>query len=104
MYYNTCNVLSIFLIVESVKISSENYLDERNSTITDYNSKMQEVSSENYLVEVPRNKSDIECYSIKKYNNSLYTACITNGALCKVKLEQCDKNQNIKGMYILIDY
>lgn len=86
-------ILFIFLKidtdVESTKSSNgENYLDEKNIAVTNYNSKMQEISSE----------------SIKKYNNNnLYTMPhgIINGKVCKVRLER-EKNQ--KGTCILICY
>lgn len=71
-----------------MKISSDNtnYLDEENLTVTNCNSKMQEIASE----------------SIKKYKDNLLKVDVTNGTVRSVKLEQCEKNQNSKGMYILL--
>lgn len=71
-----------------MKISSDNtnYLDEENLTVTNCNSKMQEIASE----------------SIKKCKDNLLKVGVTNGTVRSVKLEQCEKNQNSKGMYILL--
>lgn len=71
-----------------MKISSDNtnYLDEENLTVTNCNSKMQEIASE----------------SIKKCKDNLLKVDVTNGTVSSVKLEQCEKNQNSKGMYILL--
>lgn len=71
-----------------MKISSDNtnYLDEENLTVTNCNSKMQEIASE----------------SIKKCKDNLLKVGVTNGTVRNVKLEQCEKNQNSKGMYILL--
>ncbi|XP_071563681.1 uncharacterized protein [Temnothorax nylanderi] len=91
--------------LESVKFNSDGdtYLDAKTLTVTDYNSKMQEISNEAHPVEAPQ-KSDTECYSIKKHNNNtLYKAAIAGGAVCKVKLEQCPlnigKNKSVKVVF-----
>jgi len=68
--------------MESMKISSDN----ENLNVTNYNSKIQEISSK----------------SIKKYNNNnlCIISSVINGRVCNVKSEQCETNQNSKGMFI----
>lgn len=69
-----------------ISYDNTNYLDEENLTVTNCNSKMQEIANE----------------SIKKCKDNLLKVGVTNGTVCSVKLEQCEKNQNSKGMYILL--
>lgn len=45
-------------------------------------------------------KFDTKYNSIKNHN--IYRPGVSNGTICNLKLEQCERKQNIKGMYILI--
>ncbi|XP_036138851.1 uncharacterized protein PF11_0213 isoform X1 [Monomorium pharaonis] len=73
--------------MKSIKINSddENYLNKKNLTSTDVSNKMQEVSDE----------------FVKKYNsNNLCTVGVTNGTICRVRLEHClERNQNSKTVF-----
>ncbi|XP_071626837.1 uncharacterized protein [Temnothorax longispinosus] len=96
---------SVGTSLESVNFDSDGdtYLDAKTLTVTDYNSKMQEISNEAHPVEAPQ-KSNTECYSIKKHNNdTLYKAAIAGGAVCKVKLEHfplnIGKNKSVKDVF-----
>ncbi|XP_011875751.1 PREDICTED: uncharacterized protein LOC105566399 isoform X2 [Vollenhovia emeryi] len=84
--------------VDSVKISTEDdsCLSEKILTITDYTSKMQEISNDSTPEEIPQKKSDAEYSSIKE--NNAHTAAATKRTVCILKLEQCNKTQSLKGI------